>query len=58
MAGGRDRSFQSGIRRRPYDAAVASRTFLELPGADHNDYEPLGGGGMIRAILRFVPPLT
>jgi fermentation-respiration switch protein FrsA (DUF1100 family) len=57
IAGGRDRIVPIENSRRLYDAAVAPKTFLELPGADHNDYELLAGDEMIRAIVRFLQPL-
>jgi len=43
--------------RRLYDAAVAPKTLLVLPDADHNDYELLAGDEMVRAIVRFLQPL-
>jgi fermentation-respiration switch protein FrsA (DUF1100 family) len=44
--------------RHLYDAAVAPKTLLVLPDADHNDYELLAGDEMIQAIVRFLQPLT
>lgn len=58
IAGGRDRIVPIENSRRLFDAAVAPKTFLELPAADHNDYELLAGDEMIRGIVRFVQPLT
>jgi fermentation-respiration switch protein FrsA (DUF1100 family) len=57
IAGGRDRIVPIESSRRLYDAAVASKTFLVLPGADHNDYELLAGDEMIRSIVSFLQPL-
>ena len=44
--------------RRLYEAAVAPKTLLVLPDADHNDDDLLAGDDMIRAIVRFLQPLT
>jgi hypothetical protein len=43
--------------RRLYDAAVAPKTLLVLPDADHNDYELLAGDEMVLAIVRVLQPL-
>ena len=40
------------------DAAVAPKTLLLLPDADHNDYELLAGDEMIQAIVDFLQPFT
>ena len=58
IAGGHDRVVPIENSRRLYDAAVAPKTLLVLPGADHNDAELLAGDEMIRAIVRFLQPLT
>ena len=58
IAGGRDGIVPIENSRRLYDAAVAPKTLLVLPSADHNDYELLAGEGMIRAIVHFLQPLT
>ena len=58
IAGGHDRIVPIENSRRLYDAAVAPKTLLVLPGADHNDAELLAGEEMIRAIVRFLQPLT
>lgn len=58
IAGGHDRIVPIENSRRLYDAAVAPKTLLVLPDADHNDYELLAGDDMIRAIVRFLQPLT
>ena len=58
IAGGRDRIVPIENSRRLYDAAVAPKTLLVLPDADHNDDELLAGDEMIRAIVRFLQPLT
>jgi hypothetical protein len=57
IAGGRDRIVPIENSRRLYDAAVAPKTLLVLPGADHNDDELAAGDDMIRAIIRFLQPL-
>jgi uncharacterized protein len=58
VAGGHDRIVPLDNSRRLYDAAVAPKTLLVLPDADHNDYELLAGDQMIQAIVRFLQPLT
>jgi fermentation-respiration switch protein FrsA (DUF1100 family) len=58
IAGGHDRIVPIENSRRLYDAAVAPKTLLVLPDADHNDDELLAGEEMIRAIVRFLQPLT
>jgi fermentation-respiration switch protein FrsA (DUF1100 family) len=57
IAGGHDRIVPIENSRRLYDAAVAPKTLLVLPDADHNDDELLAGDEMIRAIVRFLQPL-
>jgi hypothetical protein len=58
VAGGRDQIVPIENSRRLYDAAVASKTLLVLPNADHNDDELLAGEEMIRAIVHFLQPLA
>ena len=58
IVGGHDRVVPIDNSRRLYDAAVAPKTLLVLPDADHNDAELLAGEEMIRAIVRFLQPLT
>ena len=57
IAGGHDRIVPIENSRRLYDAAVAPKTLLVLPDADHNDDELLAGDEMVRAIVRFLHPL-
>ena len=57
IAGGHDRIVPIEYSRRLYDAAVAPKTLLVLPNADHNDEELLAGEEMIQAIVRFLQPL-
>lgn len=57
IAGGHDRIVPIENSRRLYDAAVAPKTLLVLPDADHNDDELLAGDEMIRGIVRFLQPL-
>ena len=57
IAGDRDRVVPIEHTRRLFAAVVAPKTFVELPGADHNDYELLAGSEMIESIVRFVRPL-
>src|SRR5712691_2177209 len=58
IAGGHDRIVPIDNSRLLYDAAVAPKTLLVLPDADHNDYELLAGDEMIQAIVRFLQPLA
>lgn len=58
IAGAHDRIVPIENSRRLYEAAVAAKTFLVLPDADHNDDELLAGDDMIRAIVHFLQPLT
>jgi fermentation-respiration switch protein FrsA (DUF1100 family) len=58
IAGAQDRIVPLENSRRLYDAAVAPKTLLVLPGADHNDYELLAGDEMIQAIVEVTQPLT
>jgi fermentation-respiration switch protein FrsA (DUF1100 family) len=58
IAGGHDRIVPVENSRRLYDAAVAPKTLLVLPDADHNDYELLAGDEMIGAIVGLLRPLT
>jgi fermentation-respiration switch protein FrsA (DUF1100 family) len=57
IAGGRDRIVPIENSRRLYAAAIAPKTLLVLPDADHNDYELLAGDEMIDAIVRFLQSL-
>jgi fermentation-respiration switch protein FrsA (DUF1100 family) len=57
IAGGHDRIVPIDNSRRLYDAAVAPKTLLVLPDADHNDDELLAGDEMVRAIVHFLQPL-
>ena len=57
VAGGRDRIVPIDNSRRLYDAAVAPKTLLVIPEADHNDEALLAGNEMIQAMVRFLQPL-
>jgi hypothetical protein len=57
IAGGLDRIVPIEQSRRLYDAAMAPKTLVVIPHADHNDYELLAGDDMIEAIVRFLQPL-
>ena len=57
IAGSGDRIVPLENSRRVYDAAVAPKTLLVVPHADHNDDALLAGDDMIRAIVRFLQPL-
>jgi hypothetical protein len=41
-----------------YDAAVAPKTLLVIPDADHNDDALLAGDEMIEAVVRLLHPLS
>jgi fermentation-respiration switch protein FrsA (DUF1100 family) len=56
IAGGRDRVVPIENSRRLYAAAVAPKTLLVLPNADHNDVELIAGGEVIQAISHFLQP--
>lgn len=58
IAGGRDRIVPIENSRRLYDEAIAPKTLLVFPAADHNDEELLAGDEMIRAIVQFLEPLA
>jgi fermentation-respiration switch protein FrsA (DUF1100 family) len=58
IAGGHDRIVPLENSRRLYEAAIAPKTLLVLPEADHNDYELLAGDEMVEAIVRFLQPLV
>jgi fermentation-respiration switch protein FrsA (DUF1100 family) len=58
IVGGHDRIVPIENSRRLYDAAVAPKTLLVLPDADHNDYELLAGDQMIQAIVDFLQPFA
>jgi fermentation-respiration switch protein FrsA (DUF1100 family) len=58
IAGGRDRIVPIENSRRLYNAAVAPKTLLVVPDADHNDYELLAGDEMIQTIVHLLQPLT
>jgi hypothetical protein len=57
IAGGRDSVVPIDDTRRLYAAFSSAKTFVEIPGADHNDEALLDGDTMIDSILRFVRPL-
>jgi fermentation-respiration switch protein FrsA (DUF1100 family) len=57
IAGDRDAVVPIEYTRRLYAAILSPKTFLELPGADHNDHELLAGDAMIQSIVQFVQPL-
>jgi uncharacterized protein len=58
IVGGHDRIVPLENSRRLYEAAIAPKTLLVLPEADHNDYELLAGDEMVEAIVRFLQPLV
>ena len=56
IAGDRDAVVPIEHTRRLYAAILSPKTLLELPNADHNDYELLAGDAMIQSIVRFAQP--
>ena len=54
LAGERDRIVPLEHSRRLYEAAGEPKTFVSLPGADHNDMDLLASDAMIDAIVRFL----
>jgi fermentation-respiration switch protein FrsA (DUF1100 family) len=56
IAGANDRIVPIDNSRRLYEAAIAPKTLLVLPDADHNDYDLLAGDEMIQAVVRFLQP--
>ena len=58
IAGEHDRIVPVRQSRRLYEAASTPKTLVVVPEADHNAYELLVGDTMIRAIVRFLQPLT
>jgi fermentation-respiration switch protein FrsA (DUF1100 family) len=54
IAGDRDQIGPAALSRRLYDAAAASRRFVLVPGADHNDAALLNGPQIVDEILRFL----
>lgn len=54
IAGERDRIVPAELSRRLYEAAPQPKTFVSLPGADHNDDELLAGRIMMDAIAEFL----
>jgi fermentation-respiration switch protein FrsA (DUF1100 family) len=57
IAGSNDRIVPIEQSRRLHEVAVAPKTFLMIPEADHNDAELFTGETMITGILRFVEDL-
>ena len=57
IAGTRDTVVPIDFTRHLYAAIVAPKTLVELPVADHNDYELLAGDEVLQSILTFVRPL-
>ena len=54
IAGERDSVVPAEFSQRLYDAASQPKTFVAIPGADHNDDELLDGKMVIDAIAKFV----
>ena len=52
IAGERDRVVPAEFSRRLYEAAPQPKTFVSVPGADHNDEELLTGKAVIEEITR------
>jgi len=54
IAGDRDSVVPAEFSRRLFEAAPQPKTFVSIPGADHNDDELLDGKTLIEAIARFL----
>jgi fermentation-respiration switch protein FrsA (DUF1100 family) len=54
IAGERDSVVPAAFSRRLYEAAPQPKTFISIPGADHNDDELLDGKLVIDALARFL----
>ncbi|HVS62124.1 MAG TPA: alpha/beta fold hydrolase [Thermoanaerobaculia bacterium] len=54
VAGERDRIVPARLSRRLYDGAPQPKEWVEIPGADHNDWELLAGERMIAATVAFL----
>ena len=58
VAGGADRIIPARQSRELYDAARGPKRYVEIPGADHNDWELLAGDRFVGEVLALVrdPP--
>lgn len=54
VAGGADRVVPARQSRQLYDAARGPKRYVEIPGADHNDWELLAGDRFVGEVLAFV----
>jgi fermentation-respiration switch protein FrsA (DUF1100 family) len=54
IAGERDSIVPADFSRRLYDMAPQPKTFVSIPGADHNDDELLDGRMVLEAIAKFL----
>jgi fermentation-respiration switch protein FrsA (DUF1100 family) len=54
IAGERDSIVPADFSRRLYDMAPQPKTFVSIPGADHNDDELLDGKAVIESIAKFL----
>jgi hypothetical protein len=50
LAGSADRIVPAGQSRRLHDAAPGPKRYVEIPGADHNDWELLAGDRLVREL--------
>jgi hypothetical protein len=50
VAGDRDRVVPFALSRRLYDAIRVPKTFITVPGADHNDFELNAGPRVVEAV--------
>jgi hypothetical protein len=50
VAGDRDRVIPIGFSRRLFDAAPQPKTFVTVPGADHNDADLAAGSAIVDAL--------
>jgi len=54
IAGERDGIVPAKLSRRLYDAAPGPKRWVEIPGADHNDWELLAGERLVGATVAFL----
>jgi fermentation-respiration switch protein FrsA (DUF1100 family) len=54
IAGTGDRVIPFGLSRRLYDAASGPKSFLAVPGADHNNADLVSGSTVVDAVTRLI----
>ena len=53
IVGDRDRIIPSTLSRQLFDAASEPKSWVSIPGADHNDWELLAGETLVKAVIDF-----